>query len=314
MLVSVLVITYNHENYIEKCLGSILDQEGDFQLEILVGNDKSPDNTKMVLEAYEKDKKIIILNREKNMGATKNLYDLIKRAKGKYIAILEGDDFWTDSKKLQKEIEILREKKDSVLCFTDSHIVDGSDQITGEKILPVEKLENIKDVMFTIGKIPTGTIVFENIFLKNINKDMEKVLTASNIVGDLSLFALLIKFGKFYRLPEKTGAYRYITSSGTSYSAMSTMKKSLESEKVVRAIKVYYEPDAKFFLNCSLCRSRKSLLKDLKKMDKKLLKEYRNSLKFKDVIGLNLYILFSPLDDLMRSLYRKKLLLNKECR
>ncbi|WP_319372284.1 glycosyltransferase [uncultured Ilyobacter sp.] len=309
MIVSVLVITYNHEKYIRKCLDSILEQEGDFQLEILVGNDKSPDNTERVLREYEGDKKFIILNRKQNMGATKNLYDLYKKAQGEYIAVLEGDDFWTDPKKIQKQIKVLEEKDDSVLCFTDSHIVDNKDRIIGEKLLPVEKLESIKDVMFTIGKIPTGTILFKNIFLKNRheNKGVEELLTASNIIGDLPLLAFLIKSGKFYRLPEKTGSYRYITISGTSYSAMSIIKKSLEAEKVIRAIKAYYDPHAKFFLNCTICRSRKYLLKDLKKKDKKLLKEYKKSLKFKEILGLNLYTLFSPLDDLIRSLYRKKI-------
>lgn len=306
MLISVLVITYNHENYIEKCLNTILDQEGEFKLEILVGNDKSPDDTKRVLETYQSDERIVIINREKNMGATKNLCDLIKRARGEYIAILEGDDFWTDSKKLQKQIKVLEKNEDGILCFTYSHTVNEKDEIIGEKLQPINKIRNIKELILNRNGIPTGTVLFKNIFLENINKNIEKLITASNIIGDLSLFAFLIKSGKFYNLPEKTGAYRYIKNNSTSFSSMETIKQNIELEKVIIEIKKYYGSEYSFFLNSYLNRRRRAHIKLLRKEEVGV-KEYKNALTFNDIVNLFLYRIFSPIDDLTHSLYRKKI-------
>lgn len=64
-LISILMITYNHEKYIEKAIESVLMQEGNFDFELLIGNDKSPDNTKEILEKYQSNEKIKIFNREK---------------------------------------------------------------------------------------------------------------------------------------------------------------------------------------------------------------------------------------------------------
>jgi|GEM_PF-1305135 len=305
MLISVLVITYNHEKYIEKSLKSILDQEGDFRLEIIIGNDKSPDNTKKILKKYETDKRFLIINREINIGATKNMNDLIKKANGKYIAILEGDDFWTDPKKLQKQLKVFEENKDAVLCFTDSNTVNEKDEVIGQKIQGINKIRNLKELIMNRSGIATGTILYKNIFQKKINKDAEILFTSSNIVGDLPRFAYLIKFGIFYRLPEKTGSYRYITRGSTSFSSKSAIEQNVELEKVIVAIKKYYNSEYSFFINCYLNRRRKAHIKLLKKNGKNL-NEYKKTLKIKDNLNLFLYNIFSPIDNLIHSLYRKK--------
>ncbi|ADO84508.1 glycosyltransferase [Ilyobacter polytropus] len=311
MLISVLVITYNQEKYIRKCLDSILEQKGDFQLEILVGNDKSPDSTERVLKEYENDKRFIILNRKKNIGATKNLYDLFKKAKGEYIAVLEGDDFWTDTKKIQKQIKVLEDNEDGILCFSYSHTVDENGNIVGEKFQPIYTINNIKELILNRNGIPTGTILFKNIFLENKENNcdgrgIEEFLTTSNIIGDLPLFAFLIKLGKFYNLKEKTGAYRYIKSDSTSFSSMAAIKQNIELEKVIIGIKKYYGSEYSFFINCYLNRRRKAHIKILKK-EKKDFKKYRNSLNLEEKVSLFLYNIFSPLDNLRYSLYKKKI-------
>lgn len=132
-LISILMITYNHEKYIEKAIESVLMQEGDFDFELLIGNDKSPDNTEKILEKYLDDKRIKIFNREKNLGALNNSWDLKLKAKGDYIAILEGDDFWTTKDKLQKQLEILEKNENVILCYTDSYKVDENNKLIGEK-------------------------------------------------------------------------------------------------------------------------------------------------------------------------------------
>ena len=112
IILSVYVATYNHEKYIERALDSILMQKIDYNMEILVGEDCSTDSTREILKEYEKkhpDSRMQIFYREKNMYGSEcnNSQDLKLRCRGKYMIALEGDDFWTDENKLQRQVEFL---------------------------------------------------------------------------------------------------------------------------------------------------------------------------------------------------------------
>jgi glycosyltransferase involved in cell wall biosynthesis len=120
MQISVVVTTYNHEKYISQCLESILCQKGDFQVEVIVGDDCSTDNTRTIaLRFQEKYPWIIkILPPEPNLGITKNLKRSLDVCSGDYIAICEGDDYWTDEYKLLKQSDFLENHKDYSMCFS----------------------------------------------------------------------------------------------------------------------------------------------------------------------------------------------------
>lgn len=120
MKVSVIVTAYNHERYISQCLESVLNQKGDFLLEVIVGDDASSDSTREIIEKYQKSysKVINVLPAEKNLGITKNLKRCLEACSGDYIAICEGDDYWTDEEKLQKQMDILEFHKDFSMCFS----------------------------------------------------------------------------------------------------------------------------------------------------------------------------------------------------
>ena len=119
-LVSVCIITYNHAPYIAQTLDSVLAQKTDFPFEIVIGEDISPDNTLAICKEYEAKYPHIIrvLDTEKNMGVVPNFIRTAKACEGKYIAVLEGDDYWIDAYKLQKQAEILEEEDLCVMCFT----------------------------------------------------------------------------------------------------------------------------------------------------------------------------------------------------
>ncbi|MGL5000053.1 MAG: glycosyltransferase family 2 protein [Cetobacterium sp.] len=302
MLISVVVLTYNHADYLEESLNSIISQKGDFKLEVLIGNDNSPDKTKEILKKYEKNIDFKIFNREKNMGATKNLYDLLAKAKGKYVAILEGDDYWIDPLKLSKQLKILKEKKEYVMCFTDSHTVDKKSKIIGEKLVKKSEIKDLKDMFFNRGGIATGTVLFRNFFIENKNEKVEKLLTSGNIIGDLPLFSYLISFGKFYNLKDKTSAYRYIESDSTSYSAMAIYKKDMELERVLKGILEFYGENS-FLMNYFL-RTRRYFLKSCK--DKEIKKKYLKELTTREKLQLGIFIMLSPLNNLKYSLEKRK--------
>jgi len=118
MKISVIVTSYNHEKYIKKCLDSVLMQKG-VSLELIIGDDCSTDRTLKILEEYQKQHPQIITlyPSTKNMGVTKNLKRCLKAVTGDYVAICEGDDYWTDPYKLLKQANFLNKRKDCVMCF-----------------------------------------------------------------------------------------------------------------------------------------------------------------------------------------------------
>lgn len=107
--VSIVCISYNQENYIAQTLESFVSQEPNFNFEVIIADDKSSDNTPNIINEYALRYPDIIkpVLRRKNLGPQQNFVDALKRATGDYIAICEGDDFWTDTQKLQKQADFL---------------------------------------------------------------------------------------------------------------------------------------------------------------------------------------------------------------
>lgn len=119
MKVSVQMITYNHEKYIAQAIESALMQEVNFDYEIVIGEDCSTDRTRDIVLSYQKryPDRIRTLLPEKNLGGMKNVVESFNACRGEYIAALEGDDYWTSSHKLQKQVDYLDSQPECVLCF-----------------------------------------------------------------------------------------------------------------------------------------------------------------------------------------------------
>lgn len=120
-LVSIICNTYNHVNYIRQCLDGFLMQETNFPIEILVHDDASTDGTADIVREYEDKypdliKPIYQTENQYSKGVKVSLKYQYSRAKGKYIALCEGDDYWTDPLKLQKQVDFLETHKDYVIC------------------------------------------------------------------------------------------------------------------------------------------------------------------------------------------------------
>lgn len=123
-LVSVLIISYNHEQYMAQTLESVLMQKTNFHFEIVVGDDASPDNTRGICEAYiQKYPDIIrVLPTPHNLGVVPNYIRTLKACRGKYIAHLDGDDYWIDAEKLQKQVDRLEADPDLTICYTSRRV------------------------------------------------------------------------------------------------------------------------------------------------------------------------------------------------
>lgn len=136
---SVCMVTYNHEKYIQQAIESVLMQKTDFYYELVIGEDCSTDKTKNIVIAYKKKYPRIVrmfINKI-NVGAGLNFIHTLKACKGEYIALLDGDDYWTDPYKLQKQVDFLNNHHAYTICSHNVYVTqDGSTE------LPIEWLGN----------------------------------------------------------------------------------------------------------------------------------------------------------------------------
>lgn len=116
---SVLMLTYNQERYIDEAIRSVMSQKTDFPFELIIGNDASTDATGKVCRAWQEryPQQIVLLDREQNLGLQQNFIQTYAHCQGTYVAICEGDDFWTDKYKLQKQADFLDAHPDYSTCF-----------------------------------------------------------------------------------------------------------------------------------------------------------------------------------------------------
>lgn len=234
IILSIYVPTYNHEKYIVRALDSILMQKTKYKFEVLVGEDCSTDNTRAVLKEYEKEHPGVfqIFYREQNMHGTScnNARDLKQRCKGKYIVGLEGDDFWTDENKLEKQLDFL-ENNPEYIAVSHKCVVVGEDSTpNGETYPQCEDSEyTFKHFFSEIMPGQLTTVMYKNYYHKDSTFDrslLEKGLTP----GDRLLYFSLLCHGKIHCMNEVMSAYRHITTGGTSFSA--TFRFNYSKQKV----------------------------------------------------------------------------------
>ena len=203
--VSIWMITYNHEFFIRQAIDSILSQQTDFDFELVIGEDCSTDNTRKICEeyAFKHPKVINLLPSVKNLGVNLNLKRTIDACEGKYIAMCEGDDYWIDPYKLQKQVRVLEELSHISLVY--SNVTDLND-VTGElRTLTFDDPTEI-DLVYLIKRgwfIRTPTIMFRNDLLEHFPKFYLKTYAT-----DYFLQLLLAQHGKLYRIEDNTAVYR----------------------------------------------------------------------------------------------------------
>lgn len=137
-VVTVVCITYNHEDYIRETLNSFLEQRTTFRFQIFVGEDHGQDSTADIIREYADRYPGVVIPfiRKMNMGAQRNLIDMCQQARTKYIAFCEGDDFWTDANKLQKQYNHMEENPELSGCFHNTEISSDEDWYLSEFYKP----------------------------------------------------------------------------------------------------------------------------------------------------------------------------------
>lgn len=193
--VSIAMLTFNHAKYIREALDAILLQKVNFRYEVVVGDDCSSDETQNILKSYAQKypDKFVLLLRKSNIGATKNYFDVLKHCKGKYIALLEGDDFWTDENKLQIQTDFLESNKNCDAVAHRHEVVNfkGESQYLSHKKLEVERYFDKKSAQRHGANLcHPNTLVFRNFF--DGCADDYTIIRDSNQYGAHSLMIYLL--------------------------------------------------------------------------------------------------------------------------
>jgi len=206
-LVSICCITYNHEKYIAQAIDSFLMQKTSFPFEIIIHDDASTDNTPAIIRSYVSNYPNIIrpiyqTENKFSKGHKISIEYVWPKTHGKYIALCEGDDFWTNKTKLECQVVALQGNKNASLCSHYVLVMDNSNKITGR--IPCTKSVNERSIIIGVsGNIHTSSIIF--------NKT--KIVKYYNClklfpVGDVALKNIAITSGEIIFIPKVLSIYR----------------------------------------------------------------------------------------------------------
>jgi glycosyltransferase involved in cell wall biosynthesis len=233
ILLSICMITYNHEKFIFEALNGIFKQKFNFNCELVIYDDCSKDSTVELIKKYIKENdsifESITLNiNSTNLGVSNNFYSSLRRCKGKYIAICEGDDYWIDTLKLSKQLDFLEKNDKYVICYHPVKILNGCEYLEDYyKIKNISQSSGHNDFLIFGNYMQTCSVVFKNL-CKNFPIDRV------NYLNDYILWFWISQFGDVYRYEEIMSVYRF--SSGV-WSTLSDFKKKMHTLNALFEVK-----------------------------------------------------------------------------
>jgi glycosyltransferase involved in cell wall biosynthesis len=225
IMVSIDCITYNHENYIADAMESFLMQKTDFNFEILIHDDASTDRTPEIIKQYESKYpdliKPIYQTENQYSKGVKISYFNMERAKGKYIAVCEGDDYWTDPYKLQKQVDYMEKHPECSICIHAVYRVLPDKTKLKLHVRPNRgnKVFTVEEVIYDNGIFATNSFLYPAEF--NTNRPYFYEIAP---IGDYPLFIYLALQGTVYYIDDFMSAYRI----GVKDSWSSRMSSSIE--------------------------------------------------------------------------------------
>lgn len=202
--VAVCVITYNHVKFINECLDSVLSQKLDYEWKVIIADDFSTDGTREIIIKYKEQypERIDLILQEKNVGAAQNWIDLLSKPKTKYIAYIEGDDYWINSNKLKKQIDFMEENPLFSACF---HNVCTINEKQEENIFGSYQ----KDVFDTVDVIKSWFIPSCSILFRNYSQLISFITHFKEAKsGDVLLTIFLANKGDIKLIDGIMGVYR----------------------------------------------------------------------------------------------------------
>lgn len=290
-LVSISCITYNHAPYIRQCIDGFLMQKTTFPFEILIHDDASPDGTADIIREYEKKYPLLI----KPIYQTENQYSKgisinetwnFPRAKGKYIALCEGDDYWIDENKLQMQVDFLERNPEYGMCYTKTKMFVQKKEKFSKKLFG-KNVKDFEDLLFNGNRIPTLTTVFKKDLLDNYLKDIYPQ-DKGWLMGDYPMWLYFAHESKVKFLIGITTVYRVLENSA---SHSDDVEKSVAFEKSYWDIrdffsKKYLKKEFESFNECYLRALFYISKKNRKLAKKEFLQSGKTDLKTKIYIAI----------------------------
>jgi glycosyltransferase involved in cell wall biosynthesis len=240
--VSVLVMTYNHANFITQTLDSVLMQQVNFNYEILISEDCSTDGTRDIVIEYQKrfPHKIRLLLSQQNIRSNAIVVRGINAAQGEYIALLDGDDYWTSPDKLQKQVDFLDNHPECSLCFHNAQVFyeDGSKEPWNWTPADQKEFSTLEDIWMG-NFIATCSTMFRRGLFGEVPDWYDSFFP----ITDWPLHILNAEQGKIGYINEVMGAYRYHTGGlYSSFEEFKKLEKTLEFyQKINKDLKFKYD-------------------------------------------------------------------------
>lgn len=205
-MVDVVMMTYNHEKYIKKAIEGVIMQETEFEIRLIIADDASTDGTAKIVAGISGSgtTKILHSRNKENIGAQANFLSAMQSCSSKYVALCEGDDYWIDKYKLQKQVDFLEANPDFAICYHRVYELYPGKPLQLETVNTesIEKEYTILDLAKG-GFTSTPTVVFRNHLFKEFPDWFNK-----SPVGDYVLHMLNARHGKIKYLPEPMAVYR----------------------------------------------------------------------------------------------------------
>lgn len=273
-LVSIVCTTYNHERYVRSALEGFLLQKTNFVFEIIVHDDASTDSTPQIIKEYENRYPNLfrcIYRKENWFSQGKNIWEylFLNTVKGKYIAICEGDDYWTDPLKLQKQVDLLESNEEIGLVHTDVAICYCSAKrieqygnklySKNESLYYASPKELIEQILLGRYIIRTATVVLRTTVISNVYNEFDKVLSEHLVMKDIPTWIGCIQNSKIAYIPSVTSVYRY---NDTSVTKQADYRKYLLYRLHTLELKMYYLEKENLFVDNikdSICERYKLL-------------------------------------------------------
>lgn len=293
-VVSVICLTYNQEEYIRDCLEGFLSQRTDFPYEVLVYDDASTDSTPDIIREYaEKYPSIIkptlykVNNYSQGLGFV-GLYTGIKEASGTYVAYCEGDDYWTDPLKLQKQVLFLDSNPQYAICAHETRIRDDGNRKSNGQLFSVfnkDSLAPLNKETYTFDDALAGNIFHvSSMMYRNLDICLPSWISRISAC-DMVLFKMLAREGDIYVMPDVMSVYRNHSDSLTnSFKEYSSLIRFYElSIKVLRLLNRYWAREyqaiiyplvSRYYVECALASIHRKNLEITKAKEAALLSWY----------------------------------------
>jgi len=240
-LVSISCITYNHENYIRDAIEGFLMQKTTFPVEILIHDDASTDKTADIIREYENKypdiiKPIYQFDNKYSKGISVSETYNFPRARGKYIAMCEGDDYWTDPSKLQKQVDFLENNSEYVACYHNAIINYVDKKNKNHLYNKINESRNVSlEEIINNWSVPTASIVMRKKVIDNLPDWRNNIYS-----GDYTLILLCLNIGKLYFINEVMSVYN-VSLKGSSVSSQIKGNSTFVFNEHIKLLKYFNE-------------------------------------------------------------------------